>query len=144
MELLFYRTYEVAEMMTSLIRSESDPFDELDLLFGNREFLLDFNSVLADYRRRRGDLPSSRCAIPAWVKKAAYFRERGKCALCNRDLSGLIAIDKKQHYDHIVPLVAFGINDPCNIQLLCAGCNLSKGASPARTSSLYEAWWQDK
>ncbi len=49
------------------------------LLFGNRGFLLEFNLELAEYRRRRGDLPSTRCAIPKWGKKAVYFRENGKC-----------------------------------------------------------------
>lgn len=112
------------------------------LLFGNRGFLLDFNLQLAQFRQERGDSPSRRCSIPQWVKRAVYFRENGKCALCKKDLSGLIAIDPKQHYDHIVPLKALGTNDPCNIQLLCDRCNLLKAASPARTSSVYEPWWK--
>jgi hypothetical protein len=111
------------------------------LLFGNRGFLLRFNLSLAEYRRERGDSPSPRCAIPQWVRKAVYFRENGKCALCKKDLSGLIALDARQHYDHIVSLKEFGANDPCNIQLLCEKCNLVKGASPARTSSVYDSWW---
>ena len=111
------------------------------LLFGNREFLLNFNLQLAAFRQERGDAPSRRCAIPQWVKRAVYFRENGKCALCKKDLSGLVAIDPKQHYDHIVPLKALGANDPCNIQLLCARCNLEKAASQARTSSRYDPWW---
>src|ERR1022692_4252162 len=110
-------------------------------LFGNRSILLTFNCVLAEFRRARGDGPSPRCKIPQWVKRAVYFRENGKCALCRRDLSGLIAIDPRQHYDHIVPLKGLRANDPCNIQLLCLGCNLVNGASQATTSSLYEAWW---
>jgi hypothetical protein len=112
------------------------------LLFCNRSILLTFNAVLAEFRRERGDGPSPRCRIPQWVKRAVYFRENGKCALCRRDLSGLVTIDPRQHYDHIVPLKRLGANDPCNIQLLCQGCNLVKGAYQARTSSVYEAWWQ--
>jgi hypothetical protein len=112
------------------------------LLFGNRSFLLNFNLQLAEFRQERGDVPSPRCSIPQWVKRAVYFRENGKCALCKKDLSGLIAIDPKQHYDHMVPLKALGANDPCNIQLLCAKCNLVKAASPARTSSVYDPWWK--
>jgi hypothetical protein len=111
------------------------------LLFGNREFLLNFNLQLAAYRQECGHAPSRRCAIPQWVKRAVYFRERGKCALCKKDLSGLVAIDPKQHYDHIVPLKALGANDPCNMQLLCAKCNLGKAASVARTSVVYDPWW---
>lgn len=112
------------------------------LLFGNRSFLLSFNLRLAEFRKKRGDAPSPRCSIPQWVRRAVYFRENGKCALCKKDLSGLIAIDPKQHYDHMVPLKTLGANDPCNIQLLCERCNLLKGASPARTSPIYDAWWK--
>jgi hypothetical protein len=112
------------------------------ILFGNRGFLLEFNLGLAEYRKRRRHRPSTRCAIPQWVKKAVYFRENGKCAICKKDLSGLIALDTKQHYDHIVPLKSLGANDPCNIQLLCEKCNLLKGASPARTSFIYDPWWK--
>ena len=112
------------------------------LLFGNRGFLLKFNLQLAEFRRERGDLPSPRHSIPQWVKRAVYFRENGKCAFCKKDLSGLIAVDPKQHYDHIVPLKSLGANDPCNIQLLCERCNLVKSASVARTSTVYEPWWK--
>jgi len=112
------------------------------LLFGNRAFLLKFNLGLAEFRKERGDSPCQRRSIPQWVKKAVYFRENGKCALCKKDLSGLIALDAKQHYDHIVSLNALGANDPCNIQLLCERCNLVKGASPGRTSSIYDPWWK--
>jgi hypothetical protein len=111
------------------------------LLFGNRGFLLEFNLQLAAFRKERGDTPSRRCSIPQWVKRAVYFRENGKCAFCKKDLSGLIAVDPMQHYDHIVPLKALGANDPCNIQLLCARCNLEKAASQARTSAIYDPWW---
>ena len=114
----------------------------LHLLFGNRGFLLEFNRELAEFRKKRGDSPSPRRAIPQWLKKAVYFRENGKCAFCKRDLSHLIAIDAKQHYDHIVPLKELGANDPCNVQLLCDQCNLRKGSSPARTSSIYQPWWE--
>lgn len=112
------------------------------LLFGNRGFLLKFNLVLAEFRRQRGDSPSMRCAVPQWLKKAVYFRENGKCALCKKDLSGLIALDAKQHYDHIVSLKELGANDPCNIQLLCERCNLLKGAASPTTSSAYAPWWE--
>jgi hypothetical protein len=132
------------------MRSQEEAFERLweriadevfHLLFANRGFLLNFNLGIASYRNGRTDSPCPRYAIPQWVKRAVYFRENGKCALCKKDLSGLVAVDPKQHYDHIVPLKALGINDPCNIQLLCNKCNLVKGASPARTSSMYDSWW---
>jgi 5-methylcytosine-specific restriction endonuclease McrA len=53
----------------------------------------------------------------------AIFRlQRGRCGACRRRL------DKRRfHRDHIVPLVLGGSNDKRNIQLLCPGCNASKG-----------------
>jgi hypothetical protein len=133
-----------------MLAQEADAFGRLwekmtdevfHLLFGNRGFLLAFNLQLAKFRQERSDSLSPRCPIPQWLKRAVYFRENGKCALCKRDLSGLIAIDPKQNYDHIVPLKLLGANDPCNIQLLCKTCNLRKAASPARTSTDYAPWW---
>ena len=32
------------------------------------------------------------------------------------------------HLDHIVPLASGGFHDDANLQVLCADCNLSKGA----------------
>ena len=48
--------------------------------------------------------------------------QRGKCAICTK------ALGDKFHRDHIVPLKLGGTNWPRNIQLLCAPCNISKGA----------------
>jgi hypothetical protein len=62
------------------------------LLFGNRGFLLEFNLGVASYRKKLGDPPSSRCAIPQWVKKAVYFRENGKCALCKKIFPALLQL----------------------------------------------------
>ena len=141
---------ELNHLDSWMVSQEEDAFSYLwermteevfHLLFGNRGFLLDFNLQLAAFRQERGDVPSRRCSIPRWVKRAVYFRENDKCAFCKKDLSGLVAIDPKQHYDHIVPLKALGANDPCNIQLLCARCNLEKAASQARTSTIYDPWW---
>ena len=48
--------------------------------------------------------------------------QKDKCAFCSSRLKGF------GHRDHIVPLSFGGSNWPSNIQLLCQGCNLSKGA----------------
>lgn len=123
------------------------------LLFGNRTFLLRFNLSLAKYL---GDgevaiLPEyldNNCRlrrpanIPVWAKNAVYYRDHGRCVLCQRDLSGLLSTDRAVHYDHIVPLKAWGTNDPSNLQLLCDGCNLCKAAGEARTSTRYIPWWE--
>jgi len=143
LELEYLHAWMVAQEDNAFGRLWERMTDEVfHLLFGNRGFLLAFNVNLAGFRRNRGDAPSLRCSIPQWAKRAVYFRENGKCAICKKDLSGLIAVDPKQHYDHIVPLRELGANDPCNMQLLCDRCNLLKGASPAQTSSVYDPWWR--
>jgi len=55
-----------------------------------------------------------------------FDNQRGLCAGCGVRLlkSGV----NKYHVDHIVPLAKGGSNWPENLQCLCPGCNLSKGA----------------
>ncbi len=126
------------------------------VLFQNRQALLDFNQMMADQltQAARYDLPASgsgdnfarpgvlrRVTIPCWVQRAVYFRDRGMCAICAADLSGVLAIGSEENYDHIVPLAAGGLNDVTNIQLLCRVCNSKKAAGEAVTTSRYEAWY---
>lgn len=122
------------------------------LLFANRGFLLIFNKSLAFYleghpeiipREYRDDNCKIKRAnnIPIWTKKAVYFRDQGKCVLCFKDLTGLLSTDQVVHYDHIVPLNCWGINDPCNLQLLCEECNLKKGGFAGSTGIRYREWW---
>lgn len=49
--------------------------------------------------------------------------QKGKYACCHGDLTKL-----KNHLDHIIPLALGGANVDSNVQLLCATCNLQKGA----------------
>lgn len=128
------------------------------VLFGNRGVLLLFNdmmsSVLSDvslsevdeeYRTffaRDGVL--KRCRIPEWAKKAVFYRDRGECIACHRDLTGLINIMSEEHYDHIMPLAAGGLNDVSNLQLLCSNCNLRKSDGEAVTSDFYQTWYDLK
>ena len=121
------------------------------LLFGNRSFLLKFNRAVARYLEQEtiripaeylgSDGKFKRQPIPIWVRDAIYFRDRGRCVLCQVDLSGLLSTDRSDHFDHIVPLAAWGINDPCNIQLLCEACNLKKAAGEPTTGYRYAPWW---
>lgn len=53
---------------------------------------------------------------------ALFQRQRGRCACCREKLG------HSYHRDHIVPLARGGSNDITNIELLCAPCNLNKGA----------------
>lgn len=108
------------------------------ILFLNREFLLSFNY----YMSRTHNNKYSHAYMPQWVKRAVFYRDRGKCVLCGRDLSGLMMVTETKdiHYDHIVPLEQGGINDLSNIQLLCSKCNLSKGTI-STTSNIYQNWF---
>lgn len=122
------------------------------LLFANRPFLIRFNVAVADFLKTgKVALPSNylddkgvlkrQQYIPPWVKKAVYCRDHGRCVICQMDLSNLLSTDRQAHYDHIVPLNLWGINDPCNLQLLCERCNLRKGGNSIVTSSVYPVWW---
>lgn len=108
------------------------------ILFINREFLLCFNHYMSCTHNTK----FSHTYMPQWVKRAVFYRDRGKCVCCGRDLSGLLMVteDKDIHYDHMVPLDQGGINDVSNIQLLCGSCNLSKGTVSA-TSDIYQNWF---
>jgi len=81
-----------------------------------------------------------RVTIPEWVKKAVFYRDRGMCGYCNMDISRLVAIGNKKHFDHIVPLAQGGLNDVTNIQLLCETCNTGKGHRTTNTSARVELW----
>jgi len=51
-------------------------------------------------------------------------RQRNKCALCGKPLHHV----NKPHIDHMVPISLHGDNRIDNLQILCASCNLGKGA----------------
>lgn len=108
------------------------------ILFLNRNFLLCFNH----YMSRTHEANFLRTHMPEWVKRAVFYRDRGRCVLCGKDLSGQLAIsgEREIHYDHMVPLEQGGMNDVTNIQLLCSSCNLSKGTFSA-TSNIYQNWY---
>jgi hypothetical protein len=126
------------------------------IMFNNRYALLEFNFVIAQhiqdivfsdneesdierYFTKAGTL--KRVPIPEWCKKAVFFRDRGHCCLCNKDLSGTLSINNKKHYDHIIPLAQGGLNDIANIQMLCDSCNTNKGGHRIATSDWYESWY---
>ena len=110
------------------------------ILFLNRDFLLHFNYWVSVCRREQ----KTRVSIPMWVKNAVKFRERGHCALCNRDLSGnQFSINEPylEQYDHMVPLDSYGLNDVSNIQLLCSECNRKKH-SRVESKTIYQDWYE--
>lgn len=139
--------------LESLLKQLTD--EVFYLLFGNRALLAKLNGYVAyavarlniadlDENERsllQKDGVPSRVHIPEWAKRAVFFRDRGMCAACNSDLSGVISINDVEHCDHIIPLAEGGINDVTNLQLMCSGCNLKKGRRLLPTSIHYQAWY---
>lgn len=126
------------------------------LLFLNRELLHLFNEKIAFYIRASSDAFNTfpedipffkkpcmlnRATIPAWAKRAVFYRDRGCCVVCFKDISGLKNISNAKHFDHIIPLATGGINDVTNLQLLCESCNLNKGKRTIPASIKYEKWY---
>ncbi len=125
------------------------------LLFSNRSLLAHLNHYAAgalshveperveeEYRRHLASTGVlRRVAVPEWVRRAVYFRDRGRCVACNCDLTGLVSLQSDDHFDHIIPLQQSGLNDVTNLQLLCAPCNLKKGAKLVGTWNKYERWY---
>lgn len=130
--------------------------DVFATLFSNRGVLLDLNELIAGYivnatiddeeilRYATQDNRARRTSIPEWASRAVFYRDRGRCTACQRDLTGLLSSQFERHIDHIVPLARGGINDVTNLQLLCSACNIEKGANPSSTSNRYEPWYDDR
>ena len=128
------------------------------VLFQNRQLLLLFNDMISDRigRSTHGELPAEyrhlfakpgmlkRKSPPEWARRAVFFRDRGMCVACHRDVSGLLSVAGKLHYDHIVPLNTGGLNDVSNLQLLCSDCNLKKSGRDSVTSDIYQGWYPMK
>jgi hypothetical protein len=68
-----------------------------------------------------GGVAAVRPGIPLEVKRAVWERCGGRCVECGRD--------SLLEFDHVIPLAMGGSDGERNLQLLCAECNRSKGAS---------------
>ncbi len=62
-----------------------------------------------------------RDVIPSSVRREVWRRDGGRCSKCGSR--------ENLEYDHIIPISKGGSNTARNIELLCEGCNRSKGAS---------------
>ncbi|MEP7348784.1 MAG: HNH endonuclease [Sphingorhabdus sp.] len=119
------------------------------ILFPDVVFCNSFNSLIARYVPQYADAFGAtdprftsngrlrRVSIPQFVKKAVFHRDKGECRTCKTRLDRTLSVTLQEHYDHIVPLKAGGVNDLTNIQLLCDKCNLVKSSREIGVSNLY-------
>lgn len=121
------------------------------VLFQNRKVLRNFGEMIAQYVSNNGaelypEMFTNRGVLrrsnpPSWAKNAVFHRDKGCCVFCGTDLTKLVNLREKLHYDHIIPLVAGGTNDVTNLQLLCSDCNLKKGGKSVPTSFRVDEWY---
>lgn len=145
--------YEVG-VVWDLIENITD--EVFFLLFTNRKLMMELNKIFADFITEmkvdeiydRGikmlfekDGMLKRKTPPVWAKNAVFFRDRGHCTICNKDLTRLLSLQNDSNYDHIVPLALGGLNDVTNLQLLCKECNDEKGHNKIVTTNRYEKWY---
>jgi len=126
--------------------------ETFQLLFSDRMFCLRFNQIIAEEVKKNlyADSPEylekdgvlKRCTyFPTWVQRAVFLRDKGCCAICLTDLTGLIKTDFDKAIDHIIPLNLGGNNDITNLQLVCQTCNLEKLGHTIRTSEHYPTFF---
>jgi len=134
--------------LTSQIANET-----FTILFNDKRLMRDFNQSISEIicKMKKDDFPELlkkdgvlyRCAyLPKWLKDGIFFRDKGRCQLCGKDLTHLLSSNNSIHYDHIIPLELGGSNDPTNFQILCEGCNTSKGARHCGTRNLVQVFWK--
>lgn len=142
----------------------SEPYAELvDLmadevfhtLFADRRVLFAVNAFIAE-RLRSACLPDAipdiaghftvsrdrlkRRPIPQRIKRAVFYRDRGRCTECGRDLSWVLDSLPAEQFDHVVPLARGGLNDITNLQLLCEPCNKAKADNLTAPRLRYRRW----
>lgn len=94
---------------------------------------------MASYFTRKGNR-LRRKDIPLRVKRAVFYRDRGRCTECDVDLSWALDSLPREQFDHVVPLAMGGLNDITNLQLLCEPCNRAKSDNPSLPSQRYRRW----
>ena len=79
--------------------------------------------------------PGKRTSWPPGLRNDLLKRQRGYCVYCRRRLRRI-----QSHIDHILPVNQGGSNEPDNLQLLCAGCNVRKSD---RTDAEFRSRYRD-
>lgn len=124
------------------------------LLYNDKLFLFEFNKFISkyiskmdsvnynDYMTKEGYIRRYN-HLPIWLQNAVYFRDKGICQCCGKDISGFTRIlqDRERHFDHIIPLEKGGTNDPTNYQLLCGNCNSKKHTKISKPKCYYLGYW---
>lgn len=80
--------------------------------------------------RRYRDLAQKGHSDPSVTLEAVFEKFNGQCCICNNKLSFDFEITSNRYpsIDHIIPLSRGGFHEWNNVQLLCRGCNIKKGA----------------
>jgi hypothetical protein len=126
--------------------------ETFQILFSDRQFCLKFNLFLSEIVQdtKKSDWPDhlekdgvlKRCTyFPTWVERAVFMRDRGNCAVCLKDLTGVLKTNPEKAIDHIVPLALGGCNDITNLQLICQTCNNNKLGHTVTTSQKYPVYF---
>jgi hypothetical protein len=144
-------TEELYSLLVSA--SEQEVQATFHLLFSDRNFLYEFQTAVSEIYiedmklsehpeilKRDGVLKRA-TYIPEWLKSAVFHRDKGRCQMCWKDLTGLLIPLKDYQLDHMVPLASSGTNDATNFQLICSNCNLEKGAtSVVQPHKIFTYW----
>lgn len=131
---------EYKELIEDKIRNEVLPkiTEEIfSILFCDKEFLFHFNLYFAERIKDIEDKTNNRLFNdkgyihrvnywPKWLEKGLFYRDKGRCSYCFKDISSLLNIENKLNIDHIIPLANGGTNDTSNCQILCETCNNEK------------------
>jgi hypothetical protein len=136
------------KMLTPQIVNET-----FTILYNDKILMRTFNEDISEIikKMKKSDYPHLlkkdgviyRCTyLPQWLKDGIFFRDKGRCQLCGKDLTRLLRSDNKIHFDHIVPLELGGNNDPTNYQILCEGCNTAKRDRHCGTRNLIQVFWE--
>lgn len=141
--------HELDDLLESVSRSISEA--AFHVLFADRDFLFQFSNFVGRFIRdlditvsdifKKKSVIKRHPYIPKWLRNAIFHRDKGRCQICTRDLTGLMAPYFGIHLDHMLPLEQSGTSDPTNFQLLCSNCNTRKGKNPIVTKQLTFTYW---